>query len=320
MKKAIIIGISGQDGQYCAELLLSKGYRVIGTTHNAANARFILPIKIADGVELVEWDMQNEVQLRQIIQEFKPAEIYNFAAFTSGEKMFEDPVKMGLINGLAVTKILDAIKELEPRIKFAQASSAEMFGKVASMPQSENTPFHPISPYGVSKLYAHQMVNVYRERYDIFACSSILFNHESPRRGENFVSRKITLTAAKIKLGLAEQLILGNLDMRRDWIDARDAVRAMWMMLQAPLAGDYIVAGGVSRSVRYFCKVAFDRLGLNYEDYVESSAEFFRPVDSANLEGDSQKLRSLGWFPKITFEELVHDMVDNDLATLSTPS
>jgi GDPmannose 4,6-dehydratase len=318
MKIALITGISGQDGQYCAELLLEKGYRVIGTSRTASEARMRLPINITQSIELIAWDLQSEAQLRQIIETVQPCEIYNFAAFTSGEKMFEDPVGIGSINGLAVTKILQAIRELDPQIRFAQASSAEIFGKVTSAPQSENTPFHPISPYGVSKLYGHQMVGVYRERHAMFACSAILFNHESPRRGKNFVTRKITHTAAQIKLGLADRLVLGNLDMSRDWIHAKDAVRAMWMMLQASKANDYVVAGGVSRSVRSFCELTFDYLGLNYEDYVISSPEFFRPADTVNLVGNSEKLRSLGWAPQSTFEDLVHSMVDHDLALLGS--
>jgi GDPmannose 4,6-dehydratase len=318
MKTALITGISGQDGQYCAELLLEKGYRVIGTSRTPSETRIRLPINITQSIELIEWGLQSEAQLREMIETFKPSEIYNFAALSSGEKMFEDPVGIGFINGLAVTKILQAIKELDPQIRFAQASSAEMFGKVTSAPQSENTPFHPISPYGVSKLYGHQMVGVYRERHAMFACSAILFNHESPRRGKNFVTRKITHTAAQIKLGLADRLVLGNLDMSRDWIHAKDAVRAMWMMLQASKANDYVVAGGVSRSVRSFCELTFDYLGLNYEDYVISSPEFFRPVDSVNLVGNSEKLRSLGWAPQSTFEDLVHSMVDHDLALLGS--
>jgi len=316
MKTAIITGISGQDGQYCAELLLNKGYRVVGTSHRITQAHLALPIDVAHSIELAEWDLQSELQLRQIIETYKPAEIYNFAAFSSGEKMFEDPVGISLINGLAVTKILQAIKEIDPQIRFAQASSAEMFGKVSIAPQTENTSFYPISPYGVAKLYGHQMVGIYRERHAIFACSAILFNHESPRRGKNFVTRKITYTAAQIKLGLANRLVLGNLDMQRDWIHARDAVRAMWMMLQASEAGDYVVAGGVSRSVRSFCELTFDYLGLNYEDYVVSSPEFYRPVDSVNLVGNSEKVRSLGWAPQSTFDELVRSMVDHDLALL----
>lgn len=316
MKTAIITGISGQDGQYCAELLLSKGYRVIGTTHRIGQAHLTLPVNIAQSIELMEWDLQSELQLRQMIETCRPTEIYNFAAFTSGEKMFEDPVGIGLINGFAVTKILQAIKEIDPKIRFAQASSAEMFGKVSIAPQTEKTPFYPISPYGLAKLYGHQMVGIYRERHAIFACSAILFNHESPRRGINFVTRKITHTAAQIKLGLANRLVLGNLDMQRDWIHARDAVTAIWMMLQNSEAGDYVVAGGVSRSVRSFCELTFDYLGLNYEDYVVSSPEFYRPVDSVNLVGNSEKVRSLGWAPQITFDELIRSMVDHDLALL----
>jgi GDPmannose 4,6-dehydratase len=316
MKTAIITGISGQDGLYMAEFLLEKGYRVIGSSRDVRGARRSMPKGLVDIIELHEWDADNLPQLSKIIEIVNPNEIYNFAALSSGEKMYQDPAAIGLINGLAVSKILSTIQELNPQIRFCQASSSEMFGKVAHAPQTEITPFNPRSPYAAAKLYGHQMIDIYRERYGLFACSAILFNHESPRRGLNFVTRKITHTAAQIKLGLAKQLVLGNLDMKRDWTYAGDTVKAMWLMLQAPEAADYIVASGISRSVRHFCKAAFNHLNLNYEDYVSTSPEFFRPIDSINLEGDARKLKALGWSSSLSFEQLVEKMVDSDLALL----
>ena len=316
MKTAILTGISGQDGLYMAEFLLEKGYRVIGTSRDVRGARQSMPKSLMDIIQLHEWDADSLPQLSKIIEIVNPNEIYNFAALSSGEKMYQDPAAIGLINGLAVSKILSTIQELNPQIRFCQASSSEMFGKVLHAPQTETTPFNPRSPYGAAKLYGHQMIDIYRERYGLFACSAILFNHESPRRGLNFVTRKITHTAAQIKLGLAKQLILGNLNMKRDWTYAGDAIKAMWLMLQTPEATDYIVASGTSRSVRQFCKAAFDRLNLNYEDYVSTSPEFFRPIDSINLEGDPQKLKALGWSTSVSFEQLVEKMVDSDLALL----
>lgn len=315
MKTALVTGISGQDGLYALELLSAEGYRVVGTSRDSINAKYKLSNKHPN-LEILEWDLRNEAQLEEIIQRVKPCEIYNFAAYSSGEKMYENPIDLTIINGLGVTKILDAIKKIDPKVRFVQASSSEMFGLVASRPQNEFTPFYPRSPYGASKLYGHNMINIYRGRHDLFACSAILFNHESPYRGMNFVTRKITNTAAKIKLGLAKELVLGNLEMQRDWLFAGDAVRAMWMMLQAPHAGDYIVSSGSSHSVREFCALAFSRLGMNYEDYVVSSPEFFRPVDSINLEGDPSKLIALGWSKTKSFVELVYDMVDNDYVSL----
>jgi GDPmannose 4,6-dehydratase len=315
MKTALVTGISGQDGLYALELLSAEGYRVVGTSRDSINAKNKFSNKHPN-VEILEWDLRNEAQIKEIIQRVKPCEIYNFAAYSSGEKMYENPVDLTIINGLVVTKILDAIKKIDPKVRFVQASSSEMFGLVAGRPQNEFTPFYPRSPYGASKLYGHNMINIYRERHDLFACSAILFNHESPYRGMNFVTRKITNTAAKIKLGLAKELVIGNLEMQRDWLFAGDAVRAMWMMLQAPHAGDYIVSSGSSHSVREFCALAFSRLGMNYEDYVVSSPEFFRPADSINLEGDPSKLIALGWSNSKSFVELVYDMVDNDYVSL----
>jgi len=315
MKTALVTGISGQDGLYALELLSAEGYRVVGTSRDSINAKNKFSNKHPN-LEILEWDLRNEAQIKEIIQRVKPCEIYNFAAYSSGEKMYENPVDLTIINGLVVTKILDAIKKIDPKVRFVQASSSEMFGLVAGRPQNEFTPFYPRSPYGASKLYGHNMINIYRERHDLFACSAILFNHESPYRGMNFVTRKITNTAAKIKLGLAKELVLGNLEMQRDWLFAGDAVRAMWMMLQAPHAGDYIVSSGSSHSVREFCALAFSRLGMNYEDYVVSSPEFFRPADSINLEGDPSKLLALGWSKSMNFVELVYNMVDNDYIVL----
>jgi len=315
MKTALIIGITGQDGRYALKLLSKEGYRVVGTSRNSIKAINHLSLKHPN-LEILEWDLRNEIQIREIIQRVKPSEVYNFAAYSSGEKMYENPVDLAVINGLGVTKILDAIKEIDPKIRFVQASSSEMFGLVASKPQNELTPFNPRSPYGAAKLYAHNMINIYRERYGLFACSAILFNHESPYRGMNFVTRKITHTAARIKLGLAKELVLGNLEMQRDWLFAGDAVRAMWLMLQAPSASDYVVSSGSSHSVREFCALAFSHLGIDYQDYVKSSPEFFRPADSINLEGDSSKLQALGWSKSKSFDELVIDMVDNDYKSL----
>jgi GDPmannose 4,6-dehydratase len=316
MKTALITGISGQDGFYMAKLLLEKGYKVIGTSRNAEIALRSIPNSIASKIELFDWDVDQKLVLGQLIHTYRPSEIYNFAAVTSGEKMYESPDEIGLINGLAVVKILNLIKEIDPQIRLCQASSSEMFGRPLSSPQNENTPFQPQSPYAASKLYAHQMIGIYRERYGIFACSAILYNHESPLRGFNFVSRKITHAAAMIKLGLAKQLVLGNLDIERDWMFAGDAVNAMFMVLQKEAASDYIISGGISRSVRTFCQIAFDCLEMNYEDYVVSSPEFFRPIDSINLLGNPNKLEGIGWTPSISFEGLVKKMVDYDLALI----
>jgi GDPmannose 4,6-dehydratase len=315
MKTALVIGITGQDGHYALKLLSKEGYRVVGTSRDSIKAINQLSL-MHPNLEILEWDLRDEIQIREIIQKVKPSEVYNFAAYSSGEKMYENPVDLTVINGLGVTKILDAIKEIDPKIRFVQASSSEMFGLVENKPQNELTPFNPRSPYGAAKLYGHNIVNVYRERYHLFACSAILFNHESPYRGMNFVTRKITHTAARIKLGLAKELVLGNLEMQRDWLFAGDAVGAMWFMLQAPSASDYIVSSGSSHSVREFCALAFSRLGIDYQDYVKSSPEFFRPADAINLEGDSSKLQALGWSKSKSFDELVIDMVDNDYNTL----
>ena len=317
MKTALITGITGQDGHYLAELLLNKGYRVVGTTRNLNKARLELSENLSNLIQIFEWDLINSTQISQILEIVMPDEVYNFAAFTSIDKMLDNPVEIGLINGLAVSKLLDSINKFNPKIKFAQASSSEMYGVVTEKPQSENTPFIPKNPYGISKYYGHQMVNYYREQYGIFSCSGILFNHESNRRPHNFVTRKITSTAAKIKLGFENQLVLGNLNVERDWIHARDAVNAMWFMLQTDSPSDYVIASGNSRSVSDFCKTAFEYLGLNYKDYVVSSDKFIRSMESFNLVGCAKKINNIGWLPKTSFETMVNDMVENDYNLLS---
>jgi GDPmannose 4,6-dehydratase len=317
MKKALITGISGQDGRLLSELLLKKGYKVSGTTRNLKTERIRDFKKCNSSVELFEWDLIDSDRIKMILDKIRPDEIYNMAAFTSGEKMFDDPIGIGLINGIAVTKILDSIKELNLGSRLAQASSSEMFGNPPEVPQNESTVFYPKNPYGIAKLYAHQIIHFYRQRYGIYSSSGILFNHESSYRPHHFVTRKITSTAVKIKLGIESQLILGNLKVKRDWLHAKDAMCGMWLMLQAPSPSDYIIASGVSRTIEEFCQIAFEFLDLDYKDYVVSSPEFFRPMESINLEGNPKKLMSLGWSQSITFEELVREMVENDLLLLT---
>jgi GDPmannose 4,6-dehydratase len=313
MQTALITGITGQDGLHAAELLLERGYKVLGTTRDVKKAIKELPPHIRDCVELQQWDLIDDVKIRKIIDKAMPVEIYNYASITSGNNVFVAPAMISLINGLSVTKLLEAIRQINLKIKFAQASSSEMFGKNNVSPQSEETQFIPQTPYGIAKLYAHQMVNFYRERYGLFACSGILYNHESGLRQYHFVTRKITSTATKIKLGLEKELVLGNIDVKRDWIHAKDAVNAMRIMLQAKNPSDYIIASGNSRSVREFCCATFEYLELDYRKYVVSSSKFLRPAESLIREGNPKKIKSLGWLPSISFEELVRDMVDNDL-------
>jgi GDPmannose 4,6-dehydratase len=314
VKSALIIGIGGQDGSYAAELLLGKGYRVVGASRpvvvDGRPRRFgeaevtVLPLELGD-----------DAAVARTIASAAPDEIYNFAAFSSGAAMFVDPVGIGDINGLAVARILEAIRQIDPAIRFCQASSSEVFGAASESPQSEATARRPRSPYGAAKLYADQMVAIYREQYGLFACSAIMFNHESPRRDERFVTRKVTVAAARIALGLQERLAIGNLEAVRDWGFAGDYVGATWSMLQAPTAADYVVATGVGHSVRDLCSAAFSAAGLDYRRHVEESAAAFRAAEAQPLIGDAAKARrDLDWQPTMDFETLVHAMVANDLA------
>ena len=317
MKTAIVTGVSGQDGSYMAELLQQKGYRVIGLVRNTETAEQKLndfSVKVA---ELIAWDMLHQEALETLLAEYKPDEVYNFAAYSSGSGMYDEPVNMGEINGLAVTRILEAIRKVNTKIKFCQASSSELFGEAEESPQSETTRFNPRSPYGAAKLYAHSMINIYRKKHGLFASSAILFNHESPRRGMGFVTRKITHEAAKIKLGLATELLLGNLDARRDWGFAGDYVFAMWKMLQHNRADDYVISSGQTHSVRELCETAFSHLGLDYRDYVRESRDAFRQAEKVELVGNSSRARNeLGWQPEVDFTTLITMMVDADLKQL----
>ncbi len=314
MKTALVTGISGQDGSYMAELLLKHSYRVVGAVRDVVQARQKLPIELAERVDLLEWDMSSQAQMAKILGKVAPAEIYNFAAYSSGSGMYDRAVELCDLNGLAVLRILEAIREVDSRIRFCQASSREVFGEPAESPQTELTTRNPRSPYGVAKLFADASIAIYRERYALFASSAILFNHESPRRSSEFVSRKVTQQAVRIKLGLAADLRLGNLDARRDWGFAGDYVKAMWLMTQHTDPGDYVICTGESHSVRELCEQAFGRLGLDYRDYVQEDEKSYRPNEPALLVGDASKAKSdLGWAPETSFAALVNMMVDSDL-------
>jgi GDPmannose 4,6-dehydratase len=312
---ALITGILGQDARYCAEYLNNLGYGIVGTTRSIKNIDHAWCLR--NGVLLEEWDCLNSEILVSIIQKYNPSEIYNFAAMTiGGSALFNNPLHMLDVNGLTAVRILESIKECDCRIKFCQASSSEMYASNAPAPQNESSEFRSRSPYAAAKFLAHSMVGIYREKYNIFACSAILFNHESPHRPLNFVSRKITRGAARIKLGLDRELVLGNLESVRDWSYAGDFVRAMWMMLQADISDDYVVASGEAHTIRDFCNVAFSYLDLDYRDFVRTSQEFSRPIDTNYVVGDNSKLRSLGWAPEISFSDLVESMVENDMNML----
>ena len=316
---AFITGISGQDGLYLAESLLGRGYTVFGTARDPAAAAAKLPQPLRAGIRLLSWDMRDQRRLEELLSDCRAREFYNLAAYASGAGMYDPAIDIGEINGLAVTRILDAIRRVDPQMRLCQASSAEIFGEPAESPQSERTAFRPRSPYGAAKLYAHYMVRIYRQRYGLFACSAILFNHESPRRGLEFVTRKVTQGAASIKLGLAQSLALGNLDARRDWGFAGDYVHGMWLMLQARQADEYVVATGKTHSVRELCELAFEHVGLDYRKFVhEADAAAYRPVEPVELVGDASKLRTeLGWAPQVRFRDLVQMMVDADVRALS---
>lgn len=321
MPRALITGINGQDGSYLAELLLDRGYHVIGLMREGGEARQQRIAHVTERIELVTGSLLDEEFLRALVAKWQPEEIYNFAARASSSQLFVDPVLTGDFNGLAVARILEAIRTQHPAIRFCQASSSEMFGDAATAPQSETTDFRPRNPYGIAKLFAHGMVGTYRENFGVFACSSILFNHESPRRGAEFVTRKISMGVARIKCGLARLLQLGSLDAKRDWGYAADYVHAMWRMLQMEAADDYVVATGESHSVREFCEVAFDHVGLDYRDFVQTDPRARRPPELVPLVGDAAKARRvLGWKPSVSFEQLVTMMVDADVARLVSES
>ncbi|CAN5161915.1 GDP-mannose 4,6-dehydratase [soil metagenome] len=317
-KRALITGITGQDGSYLAELLLDKGYEVIGMVRRSSTVNFERIAHLQDKITFVPGDLLDEVSMIHILQEHRPQEVYNLAAQSFVQTSFGQPVLTGEITGLGVTRLLDAIRLVDPEIRFYQASSSEMFGKVQAVPQTEATPLHPRSPYGVAKVYGHWITINYRESYDLHASSGILFNHESPRRGLEFVTRKISNTVAKIKLGMASELRLGNLDAQRDWGFAGDYVEAMWLMLQQDGPDDFVVSTGQTHSVRSFCELAFERVGLDWEHYVKVDEKFFRPAEVDLLVGSSEKAHlQLGWSPTTSFPDLVDMMVDADVAFLS---
>jgi len=317
MKVALVTGIAGQDGCYMAELLLSHSYRVVGAVRDVDRARRKLPMELAKRVDLVAWDMSSQAQMAKVIKETEASEIYNFAAYTSGAGMYDNPIEVCDLNGMAVLRILEAIRDVDSGIRFCQASSREVFGMPTETPQNELTRRSPRSPYGVAKSFADASIAIYRERYGMFASSAILFNHESPRRGLEFVSRKVTNQAARIKLGLAADLQIGNLNARRDWGFAGDYVKAMWLMLQRREPEDYVICTGQSHSVGELCNVAFERLGLDYLDYVRGDKNSYRPDEHALLVGNPEKAKNdLGWVPETCFTDLVHMMVDSDFLSL----
>ncbi len=318
MKKALITGITGQDGSYLAEFLLKKGYKVYGLERRTSKRNRENIEHIVNKIELLSGDLLDEASLVYALRAANPDEVYNLAAQSFVAASWSQPIYTGEATALGALRLLEAIRQTNPKIKFYQASTSEMFGKATEPKQDENTPFYPRSPYGVAKLYAHWITKNYRESYGMFALSGILFNHESPRRGIEFVTRKITHTAAQIKLGLAKELRLGNLDNRRDWGFAGDFVEAMYLMLQQKTAEDYVVATGQNHSIRDFLDIAFGHLGLDWKKYVVIDKNFFRPAEPDRFNGDISKTKKkLGWKPKVKFEELVKMMVDSDMRLLS---
>lgn len=317
MKTALITGITGQDGSYLAEFLLAKGYRVVGMTRRTSTVTDERIAHLAEHLELVAGDLADQTSLNEALRTIRPDEVYNLASQSFVPTSWNQPVLTGEITGLGVTRMLEAIRQVDPSIRFYQASSSEMFGKVREEPQSETTPFHPRSPYGVAKAYGHFLTVNYRESYDLFAVSGILFNHESPRRGLEFVTRKITAGAARIKRH-GGTLALGNIEAERDWGFAGDYVRAMWLMLQQPEPVDYVIGTGVVHSVRELARIAFGRVGLDYRDHVTSDRSFIRPAEVDHLRADPSKAwRELSWKPETAFHELVELMVDADVARLA---
>lgn len=318
-KRAIITGITGQDGSYLAEWLLEKGYHVTGMVRRSSAPNLSRIEHLIDRIDLKPADLLDQLSLIRLIEEAQPTEFYNLAAMSFVPASWDQPLLTGEYNSQGVTRVLESIRQVDPKIRFYQASSSEMFGKVREVPQSEVTPFYPRSPYGVSKVYGHYITVNYRESYGLFACSGILFNHESPRRGLEFVTRKVTDGVARIKLGLASELPMGNLDAQRDWGFAGDYVRAMWLMLQQETPDDYVVATGVTHSVKQLVEVAFAHAGLDWEQYVKIDPRFIRPAEVDLLIGDPAKARNeLKWEPTVDFGGLVRMMVDADIARLQS--
>jgi GDPmannose 4,6-dehydratase len=317
-QRALITGITGQDGSYLAELLLEKDYEVVGVVRRSSTANLERISHLQDRLTLVPGDLQDETSLMNAVREFRPHEIYNLAAQSFVHSSWTLPVLTGETTALGVTRLLDAVRIVDPEIRFYQASSSEMFGKVVETPQCETTPFYPRSPYGVSKVYGHWITINYRESYNLFAASGILFNHESPRRGIEFVTRKVTDGVARIKLGLKRELPLGNLESTRDWGYAPDYVQAMWLMLQHDKPEDFVVATGETRSIRELCEVAFGAVGLDWHDHVVLDERFYRPAEVDALVGNAAKAeRVLGWRRKVDFKEMVETMVEADLAAVA---
>ena len=316
-KTALITGIAGQDGAYLSELLLEKGYKVFGMDRFSPDDYIENIEHLKNKITLLRGNLLDQMSLMELIEETMPDEIYNFAAQSFIPLSWKEPVLTGDVNGLGVTRILEAIRRVKPDVRFYQASSSELFGKPKSKPQNEKTPFNPGTPYGTAKLYAHNITANYRDKLGLFSCSGILYNHESPRRGKEFVTRKITLSAAKIKLGLQKGLHLGNLDAHRDWGFAKDYVYAMWLMLQQDEPDDYVIATGEEHSVREIVETAFSHLNLDYEKFVVKDPRFLRQVDLNMLVGDASKARKkLGWKPSVSFDELIKLMVDADIKKL----
>jgi GDPmannose 4,6-dehydratase len=315
--KALITGITGQDGSYLAELLLAKGYRVYGMVRRASTETFERIDHIRDELTLVQADLLDSTSLTHVLREVRPEEIYNLAAQSFVPTSWSQPVLTGEFTGIGALRVLEAVREVCPTARFYQASSSEMFGKVREVPQNELTPFHPRSPYAVAKTFGHYITVNYRESYDLFAVSGILFNHESPRRGREFVTRKISDGVARIKLGLASELRLGNLEAQRDWGYAGDAVKALWSMLQQDEPEDFVIATGRTHSVKDFLEIAFDHVKLHWQDYVVQDPRFMRPAEVDHLVGDAARAREkLGWRPEVSFEDLVRMMVDADVELL----
>ena len=318
MSTALITGITGQDGSYLADLLLSKGYEVVGMVRRSSTVTFQRVQHIQNEITIIQGDLHDQSSLIDIVEKYHPDEVYNLAAQSFVPTSWNQPVLTGEVTALGVTRILEAVRLVNPKTRFYQASSSEMFGKVREVPQRESTPFYPRSPYGVAKVYGHWIVVNYRESYDMFAVSGILFNHESPRRGLEFVTRKITNGVARIKLGRAKELRLGNLEARRDWGYAGDFVNGMWLMLQQDEPKDYVLGTGVTHSVREFCEIAFSYVGLDYQDFVVQDPRFYRPAEVDLLVADPGKARQeLDWSPKVNFQELIQMMVDADLRQVS---